>query len=99
MRRAMLSFAALFVLLSAPTYAQAPECAGIAGLQCKGALWCELQDGTCMIADAGGQCAEVPEVCTQNEQPVCGCDRETYSNDCKRRMAKVSKDHDGPCIK
>jgi hypothetical protein len=73
------------------------SCGGLAGLSCDGGLFCERAAGRCRALDLQGTCAKVPEVCTQNYQPVCGCNGKTYGNDCERRAAKVSKDHDGAC--
>jgi hypothetical protein len=50
-------------------------------------------------ADAAGQCAQAPEVCTQDYNPVCGCDGKTYGNDCVRKAAKAQLDHLGECGK
>jgi hypothetical protein len=72
-------------------------CGGIAGLRCDTGLFCEMAAGQCGSADASGTCVKVPEVCSMVYQPVCGCDRKTYSNDCARRSKGVAKDHDGPC--
>jgi hypothetical protein len=72
-------------------------CDGIAAIKCDNGLWCEHPEGQCKVADASGTCIKAPEVCTQDYQPVCGCDGETYGNDCMRKAAKVQLDYGGEC--
>jgi len=90
-----------FGLALLPTTASAvgvgQTCGGIAGIQCDAGLWCDIRAGLCNAVDVQGTCVRVPEVCTREYVPVCGCDRRTYGNDCDRRMARIAKSQDGPC--
>jgi len=72
-------------------------CGGFAGVACPGDLFCDQDPGFCDGADIGGTCVDVPETCIEIFEPVCGCDGVTYGNDCLRRKAGATKDHDGPC--
>lgn len=72
-------------------------CGGIAGQQCLAGHFCEMQAGRCTVADDQGSCVEVPQFCTQDYRPVCGCDARTYSNACAARAASVSVDFEGEC--
>ncbi|MCA1457105.1 Kazal domain-containing protein [Bradyrhizobium sp. BRP22] len=72
-------------------------CGGFPGIQCDEGLWCDPQPGKCGAADAQGKCVKVPEICTRQRRPVCGCDGTTYSNNCVRQSKKVALKSIGPC--
>lgn len=51
----------------------------------------------CGAADAPGICTPVPEMCTMDYMPVCGCDDETYSNECVANSNSISASYAGEC--
>ena len=63
---------------------------------CDANAYCELREGTC--GDQGaGHCMVKPEACTEQYQPVCGCDGTTYGNACMAQQAGVSVRSQGEC--
>ena len=44
-----------------------------------------------------GNCVEVPELCADVYEPVCGCDGKTYGNYCELHKNKVSLKYEGEC--
>lgn len=79
------------------TEGEAEFCGGIAGFPCPDGQYCQYELGTCGAADQGGTCQSMPSVCTEIFAPVCGCDGETYGNDCFAAVAGVSVQATGAC--
>ncbi|MCI5160695.1 MAG: Kazal domain-containing protein [Candidatus Electrothrix sp. AX5] len=72
-------------------------CGTIAGLGCPSGQYCDFGVGTCNMPDAQGICRPRPEMCTQQYDPVCGCNEKTYGNACMAALASVSVKHPGRC--
>ncbi|MCO4762807.1 MAG: hypothetical protein KC502_14935 [Myxococcales bacterium] len=56
----------------------------------------------CKINTAGdcsgkGKCTPIPPVCDGTQKPLCGCDKNTYSNACKLAQAGFSPQSTDPC--
>lgn len=90
---------AAMMLLSPSGASAAPgaTCGGFVGpLFCNSKEFCQSATGQC-TGLLPGTCTPVPGACPKIYKPVCGCDNKTYSNDCVRMQAKVSKLADGRC--
>jgi hypothetical protein len=73
------------------------ECDGFAGIQCDIGMTCRHPDGTCNVADMGGECVPVPKCNTTHVEPVCGCNGTTFTSRCMAVAAGVQVDHEGEC--
>lgn len=81
-------------VIAAP--ANGAVCGGIAGIPCNAGEFCNLPVGHC-CCDFFGQCTMIPEICIDLWDPVCGCDGNTYGNECEAAVAQVSLAHYGAC--
>lgn len=71
-------------------------CGGFAGIKCASGEFCDF-GSHCGATDQPGTCKAIPQGCTQQVDPVCGCDDNTYSNACMANAAGVSVRSKGSC--
>ena len=73
-------------------------CGGFPGNRCGEADYCDYPEaGVCGIGDQTGICKPRPEICTQDFNPVCGCDGETHSTACHAAAAGTDVAYVGVC--
>ncbi len=75
-------------------------CGGFTGILCPSGYYCKQEDGQCLEElDGAGRCQPLPDVCTMDFTPVCGCNGQTYSNACQAGMAGMSVAIEGECLR
>ena len=51
----------------------------------------------CGITDGSGVCRDIPEACTTQYDPICGCDNNTYGNACEAASKGIAVSSKGAC--
>ena len=73
-------------------------CGGLLGTECGDGEFCNFApDARCGAADQTGSCEAIPDGCTKDYRPVCGCDDKTYGNACDANAHGVSVAAEGEC--
>ena len=72
------------------------RCETLTLLQCVSGSYCKTDNG---CGGRVGTCVELPLTCDAIEDPVCGCDNETYNNACEAAAAGKNIVREGECLK
>jgi hypothetical protein len=73
------------------------RCGGILQITCGPGEWCDPRPGHCKPG-ARGHCVKVMELCPMEIfAPVCGCNGQSFPNNCFRIRDKTGLKHKGQC--
>jgi len=73
-------------------------CGGLLGSSCSASEYCSFDvNAACGAADQTGVCTPRPEICLTIGAPVCGCDGQTYGNECEANVGGISVQRSGTC--
>ncbi|ACY14611.1 hypothetical protein [Haliangium ochraceum] len=73
-------------------------CGGLEGVKCADGFYCDYPNNDCGANDVTGMCERVPTDCTPEiEGPLCGCDGESYADDCDAAKAGTDVNPDSFC--
>jgi hypothetical protein len=88
----------LSVLHDGPCAPPSQDCGGWNPTPCPDDAFCNWPAGsTCGGGDVPGQCQARPYECPAVVDTVCGCNGQTYSNECEANAAAVSILGKGAC--
>jgi hypothetical protein len=74
------------------------KCEGPDGRVCPSDKFCATTTANrCPGLAEEGTCRRIPEACVDVYQPTCGCDGQTYGNECQAAVLGVAVAYDGPC--
>ena len=73
-------------------------CGGSTSIPCPTGQVCDYATpNRCGSGSVTGRCIVPPGGCVASVDPVCGCNGQTYLNDCERARARAQLDHAGAC--
>ena len=66
---------------------------------CEEGTFCKMPQGACLhvFPPPSGRCTPIPEACSTELEPVCGCDGVTYGNACRAHQSGQSVAGEGFC--